>query len=144
MKPTRNEIICIEYARNYYPQPQLTWWDKLLGRKEDIFNAEEQDVSELKTFTQLWSDFGLRDFGIEYLHRGRFDRNDKLACIKMWVKILYKNKIDIDELQKKIIERNNLSRRNMATKNPGLRFSYPDVIDSIPTEIDKLVPQYGA
>jgi hypothetical protein len=142
MKPTIKEIKCIEFARQFYTTPtKLSFIKNIFGKKQDLFIAKEQTVSTNKTFSQLWSDYGLRNYGIEYIHRGKFSADSKLLCIKEWVKILFESDIDIFSLKSEIIDRNTRTKIEMHKKGiSGIVMADP--IDQMDNEIDKIFGVY--
>ena len=143
MKPNQKEFECIEFASKYYPAPKkLGFFEKLKGKKEDVFRAEECDVSDLKTISRLWSDYGLKDFGMDYTYRGRFDRTDKLDCIKKWVAILYDHQLDTEELEKPLIAKNIEIRKKFYEEEPGGHITTIKTEDLLSESIDRLFGKY--
>ena len=142
MKPTIKEIKCIEFARQFYHiSPKPSFIKKIFGKKQDLFIAKEQPVSTNKTFSQLWSDYGLRNYGIEYIHRGKFSADSKLLCIKEWVKILFESDIDINSLEEVIIDRNRKTKIEMHKKGcSAIVMAKP--IDLMDNEIDNIFGIY--
>lgn len=142
MKPTIKEIKCIEFARQFYPiPPKSSFIRSIFGKKQDLFIAKEQPVSTNKTFSQLWSDYGLRDYGVNYIHRGRFSTDSKRLCIIEWVKILFESDIDINSIEENIIDRNRKTKIEMHKKGvSAIVMSKP--IDQMDNEIDKIFGIY--
>lgn len=132
MKPTEKELKCIKYARRFYKIP---FWHK-------YFHKNEYEVSDLKTFEQLWSDFGLRDYGSNYLHRGPFRKEEKIKCLQYWVVNLYSVDIDIykwyNEIRVDLI--NQLTK--FYEKNPGCRIQMQKAEDLIIEKIELKFGQY--
>ncbi len=101
------------------------------------------EVSENKSFLQLWSDKGLRDYGLGYMENGPYSYEDKFYCLSEWVKILHDDKFDLKiletEIHKKQVERANYRSKN----NPSVRITLANPIDLIPFEIDKIFGNYN-
>jgi len=144
MKPLQKELKCINFAKQFCSKPKTSKniFQKLFGNKT-IKKENEYEVSTIKTFTQLWSDFGLRDFGVEYCIRGFFNRENKLDCIKFWVKELYEVDIDIIKLEEEIKRKLIKSRQEIMKNNPGISgVIMAEPVDEIPEEIDFLFGYY--
>jgi hypothetical protein len=139
MSPTVKELNCIRFAQQFYPKKKPTFFEKLFGKRTDNTNYS---VSSDKTFFQFWSDYGLRDYGVNYLHRGGFTKEQKIACIKFWVKELYSKEADIKQLLDSIQEDLIRERQKWMKENPGGHISMSDPIDVLPQKIDKMFGKY--
>jgi hypothetical protein len=143
MKPNDKEISCIQFASKFYPQPKKpSFFERLLGKKEDIFDASKCDVSDNKTFSRLWADYGLRDCGMDYTYRKLYYSDEKTQCLKEWVKILYNKSIDLDALELPLKEKNLKIREEFRKENPGGHISTRKTEDMLPEIIDKLFGSY--
>ena len=136
MKPSEKELKCILFASQY-----LCMSGKGLG--ELLYSKEELapiDVSPVKTFEQLWSDFGLRNYGINYWHRGIFTDEQKMECLAYWAHELYPFPIDLKQLEREIAAMFVQRRKAYYEKNPNGHITTAEPINCIPREIDK---RYG-
>jgi len=144
MKPNDKEVICIQFASKFYPQPKkLSFFDRLSGKKIDVFDASKCDVSDIKTFSRLWADYGLRDWGMDFTYRKRYDRDEKIQCLKEWVKILYNKSLDHDAIELPLKEENLKIREEFRKENPGGHISTRKTEDILPEMIDKLYGLYN-
>lgn len=105
--------------------------------------AISYDVSENKSFLQLWSDKGLRDYGLAHMHMGTYNYKEKFYCLSEWVKILYDEKFDLKQLEMEIRERQIRHVREFyETHSPGSHVTPANPVDLIPFEIDKIFGNY--
>lgn len=102
----------------------------------------KSEVSEHKSFLQLWSDHGLRDFGIGYTEHGRYNKKEKLQCLSEWIKILYASEIDLEEFVEQVGKHNREKIREYIRENPGIHVTLADPIDLAIFEIDRLFGNY--
>ena len=139
MSPSNKELKCIVFAQQFYPKKKLKFFEKIFGRKEESRNYS---VSSNKSFFQLWSDYGLRDYGVSYLNRGRFTEEQKITCITFWVKELYSKDMDVkqllDTIQQDIIQ----ERQKWMKENPGGHISMSEPIDILPQRIEEIFRSY--
>lgn len=142
MKPNKLEAECIEFARKFYNKPNKSLFKKLFSPSEPEFNVDDCIVSNIKTFHQLWSDFGLRDYGVNYFHRGRFSDENKRICLIRWCSILYPNKVDVVDLEQFLIQKNSEKRKAYIAENPGGRIILQNPLDQIPELVDKVSNSY--
>lgn len=118
------------------------------SKKKEIQDLIEKtkisyDVSENKSFLQLWSDKGLRDYGLAHMDRGPFSYSEKFYCISEWVKILYDENFDLKQLEKEIKDNQvRLVREFYNTHSSGSHITPANPIDLIPFEIDKIFGNY--
>jgi hypothetical protein len=112
--------------------------DLLSSDKETRSNY---NVSPNKTFVQLWSDFGLRDYGVDFWHRGAFSEEEKMECLANWVHELYPFLINLVEMEQELIVRASERRKQYYEKNPNGHIMISDPLDIIPSELDR---RYGA
>ena len=132
MKPTKKELSCIKYASKSYKIPM---WIRLF--KNPIYV-----VSELKSFGQLWSDYGLRDYGNGFLNKVPFRKEDKIKCLQHWVEALYSRKIEIKKWYNEIDERLTEQLIKFYQNNPGCRIQMQKAEDLIIEEIEKKYGNY--
>jgi len=121
MGPSDKELTCINYAKQFYHDGKTV----------------NYQVSEMKSFSQLWSDFGLRDYGSRYWGRGKFKREDKLTCIEYWVKTLYDIELDIKKFESEIEQELQAERLEMMKEDPSGSVSMIDAVDAMPLRIDE-------
>lgn len=101
------------------------------------------DVSENKSFLQLWSDKGLRDYGLAHIDNGPFSYKEKFYCLSEWIKILYDENFDLKQLEMEIRERQIRHVREFyETHSPGSHVTPANPVDLIPFEIDKMFGKY--
>jgi hypothetical protein len=135
MRPTQEEKVCMRYALRC--RKNLNFIDKL---KFKYFSNNQ--TSENKSFQQLWSDDGLRDYGNEYWHRGLFTKDQKIDCIQKWVNTLYSTEINVHELFAGINKELLDQLDSYMKKNPGVRVSMQKAENIIPEKIDTLYGNY--
>jgi hypothetical protein len=119
MNPNSKEIKCIQFTRQFYPSSQKpSFFQRLIGKKEEEISASDYPVSEMKRFYQLWDYYVLND---GFSHRESFAGTDKLQCLSFWVKVLYDAEIDIEELRKKVVDERGreMSRAREINKKMG-------------------------
>jgi hypothetical protein len=118
------------------------------SKKKEIQDLIEKskisyDVSENKSFLQLWSDKGLRDYGLAHMHMGPYNYKEKFYCLSEWVKILYDEKFDLKQLEMEIRDRQIRHVREFyETHSPGSHITPANPVDLIPFEIDKVFGNY--
>jgi hypothetical protein len=139
MKPTEKELECILFAKRYLRSDINIL---LHESKEEIAQNITFDVSEKKTFEQLWGDHGLRDYGINHMHRGIFNDESKRECIKYWVEVLYPVKIDTDEIEKDLVARAVERWKRYYQEHPNGHIRIASSIDNLPYELGKRYGDY--
>ena len=139
MKPTEKELECILFAKRFL---RSDFNILLQESKEEIARSITFEVSEKKTFEQLWGDHGLRNYGINYMHRGFFTEEDKRECIRYWVKVLYPFQIDTDEIEKEITTSNAERYKQNLKEYPNRRISFAKSIDCVPNALDRKYGDY--
>lgn len=100
------------------------------------------NVSENKSFIQLWSDKGLRDYGITHMDEGPYSYEEKFFCLSEWIKILYDEDFDLKKFEKEIREREQMRMKEYLHKNPDIFITPADPIDLIPFAIDSIFGEY--
>jgi len=100
------------------------------------------EMSENKTFLQLWSDKGLRDSGIGFMDYGPYTYQEKFDCLSQWIHILYDEKFDLKKFEEEIERRENEREIEFLRKNPHMEVFPNDPIDMIPFSIDALFNNY--
>lgn len=133
------EMQCIQYADKFYPKVKKGVLKNLFGKKD---LSVKYQVSSLKVFSTLWSMYGLRDYGFDYVHRGSFSDTDKLDCLKMWIKILYDIDAEVEKITDQIIVDLSNSRKQMMKVNPGIRINSGNPINIIPEIVDDILRFY--
>jgi hypothetical protein len=143
MNPNDKEIKCIEFASKFYPKPKkLTFFERLGGKKEETFDAHNCEVSEIKTFSRFWADYGLRDWGLDFTYRKSYWREEKIECLVSWVKILYNIQIDIAEIEEPLIEENKKIREEFYKEESGGHIATRKTEDMLPEIIDNFYGPY--
>ena len=126
---------------------------ELLAGKNNAFNKQKKEiielylidneVSETKTFEQLWNDKGLRDWGIGYMQYSGYSESEQLSCLKYWFVSLYnKTENDFDDYYNKVLKRINEGRRKFYQENPNGHISMASPIQLLPAEFDKMFGNY--
>lgn len=132
IKPSERELKCIKYAERFYKK-------SIIG---NFFYRKNYMVDGRGCFSQLWSDYGLRDYGSEYLNRGPFSKNEKVKCIEFWVATLYDNNTNITTWIAEIEE----DLRNQAIlfyqSNPGVHIQMQKAENLIIDKIDEALGFY--
>jgi hypothetical protein len=109
---------------------------------KEIYSLD-QNVSEIKTFSQLWDDKGLRDYGREWWKYSGYTKEEQRRCIYKWFEILYNRDSSVlDNLVSIIEEEQTASIRRMYADNPGLRISMDSMESILPERIDTLFGEY--
>jgi hypothetical protein len=112
--------------------------------EEDYFI--DYDVSEVKAFSQLWDDKGLRNWGLSHFHLHGFSEDDQLSCIYVWFSILYdreKSELEllIDEIEQR--KRDSLRKFYEANKSTGNHISPTSTVQNLPRIIDEVYGNYS-
>lgn len=113
--------------------------------KKEITNQflVNYEVSEIKTFSQLWDDKGLRNWGRAHLHLTGFTEDEQLSCIKYWYIALYeKSDFDFEKLIDTIQENRRKSISEFYSQNPCGHISPISIVQSLPKEIDRIYGDY--
>ncbi len=139
MKPTEQEIECILFAKRYLRSDINIL---LYESKVEIEQHITFDVSEKKTFEQLWGDHGLRNYGINHMHRGFFSDEQKRECIKYWVKVLYPFHINTDEIEQDLVAQAVARWKRYYREHPNGHISIASSIDCLASELDKRYGNY--
>lgn len=129
----------------FYGIYQAISGDKNRNKVKDDLTKQYQidyNVSEIKSFEELWNTKGLRDWDVEYYHLS-FKDEDKIECLKNWCKILYNieqnqfNEI-IDTIRMGIAK----SRQEFYRENPNAHISMVSPIQKLPTVIQNNFGNY--
>lgn len=128
--PCKKELKCIKYAKRFYKTSLIN----------NLFNKTKYSVSERSSFSQLWSDYGLRDTGSGYLHRGPFQKQDKIKCIEFWIATLYDTEVDLESWLSEIENDLMIQARLFYQHNPGVHIKMQKSEDLI---IDKIDEKFG-
>lgn len=139
MKPNEKELACIIFAKQYLKSDLNIL---LYGSPEEIAESGIHDVSPDKSFSRFWSDFGLRDYGMDYWHRGIIPEEKKRECIRYWVQVLYPFEIDIEAIEKEILQSSIERHKLFYEKYPNGHIRLASTIDSLPQELDKRFGNY--
>ena len=138
MKLSTQELMCINYARNFYPPIKEKFWKQIFSKKK---NQEEVSVSSNKSFRQLWNDYGPW-FGNTPWTRREFVRRSKLDCIQYWVQQLYGKEINVIDLEKEIQIRLDNEHQKFMETSPRSHMTMMDAVDGIPRKIDEHFGDY--
>ncbi|HNW96809.1 MAG TPA: hypothetical protein PKK00_00195 [Bacteroidales bacterium] len=115
----------------------------LKGRIKKIetnYKKEDYLVSSNKTFTQLWSDYGMQYFSIKAIKLWVNELRSKEECIQKWVNILYPVPIDIKKILLDISIRQSNNRREGLKQGIRINTGWPS--DCLSSEIDKRYGKY--
>lgn len=116
--------------------------------KNEIYNIQDRyslgyDVSENKSFTQLWDDKGLKNWGVGHMHLVGISQEQQLNCIKYWFEVLYgKEKSELDILIEQIQQRIRKTRQEFYEEHPNGHVTPVQVQQLLPEEIDKKYGNY--
>jgi hypothetical protein len=102
----------------------------------------DNEVSEIKTFTQLWDDKGLRVHGEEWWIYDGYTKEEQLNCIKEWFYILYGSSNDLERIIDEIKVRQEESLQNMRENNPNMRIKMASIEMMLPKGIDDWCANY--
>ncbi|MDA3781181.1 MAG: hypothetical protein PF487_13290 [Bacteroidales bacterium] len=101
------------------------------------------DISNNKSFNQLWDYKGLRNWGMSHMHLSGITQKQQLDCIYYWFNILYgKDRSELDELCKIIQERIKKIISDYYKENPKGHIIPSKVHQHLPDEIDKKYGNY--
>lgn len=95
----------------------------------------DNEVSEIKSFSQLWDDKGLRDYGTEFWIYSGYTKAEQQECIDKWFEILYGNIEKVSNISKTISDKQveesiNFHRSNQGHINMGTPIVFlPEKID---------------
>lgn len=147
MKATEKELQCIDISRKFR--------EKIINRRtiEAIGNNTPQneigeiyklnnEVSEIKLFSQLWNDKGLRDYGVIYLKYSGYTLEEQQDCIIEWFKILFGDIRKLEVIARQIRERLNTEFVQFKKENPNGYISLVPREHLLPIEIDKVFGEY--
>ncbi|MBX3162940.1 MAG: hypothetical protein KF900_00535 [Bacteroidetes bacterium] len=143
-----------EQHKKIEDKPQ-TWFGRLFNKRPVAPNPEEElqqkileikrgttldhDVSETKTFAQLWEDKGAVSLYLDFCDcEIEFKHTEQEQCIDEWFKILYGETQPLEDLKKRIRSRQAASARNFA----GGHINFKKLSDILPNEIDEVVDRY--
>jgi hypothetical protein len=138
MKPSIQELTCIKYARNFYPEEKEKLWKRFFYKRK---KQENILVSSNKSFSQLWNDYGAW-FGNTPWTRREFVRRSKLDCMQYWVQQLYGKEINVIGLEKEIQVKHNEEHKKFMDASPSSYMDMRDAVDGIPKKIDELFGDY--
>lgn len=96
----------------------------------------DNEMSEAKTFSQLWDDKGLRDYGLHWRIFSGYTKKEQRQCIYEWFKILYGETNQLDKLIEEIKNRQILSTQQFYKENPLSHISIASIESMLPEEID--------
>ena len=146
MKSNKKETSCILCALNHRKSSNNEEYRNKVQEQIKGFELEMKDgelsfdVSEVKTFTQLWDDYGLRDYGEGHTDIGTYSIDDKFFVLNCWIKHLYSEQYDITEIYFRVIpDALVLFDEHKKTNNDAL----PSPIDFVPQAIDNLLSSPG-
>jgi len=132
--PNKKEIKCVAFAYNILNPDSGFSLEEVEIEIEK--NLEDWKTCSKKYFTQLWGDYGLKNYGAGYTFRGIISNSDKEKCIKYWVKILFGESLDLEKMLD--IERKKIKKEydEYKKENPNGHISFSDPIDLIPKAIN--------
>lgn len=131
-KPSEQELKCIKYAERFYKKSLIS----------NLFVNTQYVVDEKAFFSQLWSDYGLRDYGPGYMHRGPFQKRDKIKCIEFWVATLYGKNIEIESWLDEIENKLKTQARLFYQNNPSVHIQMQKAENLIIDKIDEVFGSY--
>ena len=145
MKSTQEERICIVCALNSNKAQsgeilRLKAQEMIgLCKTEDDAESLIFQVSEDKSFTQFWNDYGLIDYRDGYKTDNMYSIDDKYFVIQCWMKHLYEEKHDLPKLKYELIPKTIELYEDAKIKDVNIKLS---VIDFVPMAIDELLESY--
>jgi len=115
------------------------------SQKYDEFLFDEPyQVSESKSFIDLWKIYGLVEQRIGPFYCGPYGVNDTLNCIQKWIEILYNDtNFDIFMLEKEIKVSIDTKYKETMNKIISGSISMVEPIEIIPSEINKRFGKYN-
>lgn len=141
MKASEKELKCIAIARKYRNLAIKRHEDNGSTDLEEVHAhyATDDDVSEIKTFSQLWKDKGLMQFGIQlYGYR----KQEQLDCLVDWFEILFEDTEVLKMLLRTVETRLTELQREFYKNHPEGHINISSSVDLLPTEIDKHFESY--
>ncbi|MDA3953862.1 MAG: hypothetical protein PF485_09455 [Bacteroidales bacterium] len=116
--------------------------------KNKIYDIEASyslgyDVTGNKTFSQLWDDKGLRNWGGGHMHLSGLSNDQQMDCMIYWFEVLYrKDKSEIDILIEQIKQRIKKTIGEFYDEHPNGHVLPMQVHQLLPEEIDKKYGNY--
>jgi hypothetical protein len=168
MLADKNEEQCISIANEirlkYVEELHPGWLVGFYSKKQQLQLAAEVmekdppfDINELKayynrdcnifgykTFSNLWDQKGLRNYGIGYLENPYIPEEDVLLCQEKWFCLLYdKSKDNFTEVLKSVKEDIQEEIKQFYKENPDGHVSPCDSYQLIPEKIDAWYGSYS-
>jgi hypothetical protein len=139
MKPSAKELNCILFAKQFYTREKTSLFQRFFTLKT---KKKDYVVSVDKSFTCLWADYGLQDYGASHMYKGPYTEEQKSSCIAFWVKELYSVELNLPNLLSEIQLELNEYRKQFMHDNPGGHISMIDAINALPRRIDSIYSNY--
>ena len=147
MKATEKELQCINISRKFRERVMArktkeAFENKLNYNKIGNIFSLDNEVSEVKLFSQLWNDKGLRDYGLNYQKYTGYTLEEQQDCIIEWFEILYGDVKILENIAREIRERLNAEFVKFKKENPNGYISLVPREHLLPIEIDKVLGEY--
>lgn len=138
----------------YLPALPLVLLTSILTSRRENQKIEElrqlyridHEVSTNKSFEELWSQKGIKTWGLQGLPSRGISEEDQMKCIAVWFEVLYDRDVDqLLDLVNEIEQRTRQSVSDFNESNKGTRYRITPIstVQALPSEIDQAFGNYA-